>query len=478
MVKVRFAPSPTGFLHIGSARTAIFNWLFARQQNGKFLLRIEDTDRERSGPDLVEAILDGLRWLGLDWDDEPVFQSQRLDIYRDFAFRLLREGKAFRCFCAAEKLMQQREAAIRNKVQYRYAGTCKQLTEEEIQNKLNAGEPFVVRFRLPERDVVFHDLLHGEIKVSHQVLDDFILLRSDGFPTYHFAVVVDDHEMGITHVIRGDDHLSNTPRQVLLYEAFGWDEPKFIHVPLIHGADRQRLSKRHGATAIHEYREQGFLPEAVFNYLALLGWSPEKETEIFTREELIELFDLQGLAKRSAIFDEQKLLWMNAQHILRLNGEQLFEKVAPLLSQSGLVTVSHLEEERDRIIKILELLKPRCKRLTDFVDQIGYFFQPPEEYDPEGMKKHWKGPEVAERLQLLAAKLLEIKEWNEEHIESTLRSLAEELQISAAKLIHPTRLALSGRTATPGLFEIMAVLGQDEVESRIKKAVEIIRNIN
>ncbi|MDQ7054444.1 MAG: glutamate--tRNA ligase, partial [candidate division KSB1 bacterium] len=282
MIKVRFAPSPTGYLHIGGARTAIFNWLFARQQSGQFLLRIEDTDRERSGQEMIGAIFQGLRWLGLDWDGEPVLQSQRLDIYRDYANRLVREGRAFRCFCPPEKIMRQREQAIQQKITFRYDGTCRNLSPDEVQQRLDAGEAFTIRFRLPEGPVQFQDLLHGAITVEHEVLDDFIVLRSDGTPTYHLAVVVDDYEMGITHVIRGDDHLSNTPKQVLLYEAFGWQMPQFLHVPLIHGPDRRRLSKRHGATSVQEYRDRGYLPEAMFNYLTLLGWSPGTDEEIFT----------------------------------------------------------------------------------------------------------------------------------------------------------------------------------------------------
>ncbi len=476
MITVRFAPSPTGYLHIGGARTAIFNWLFARQQNGRFILRIEDTDRERSGTEMVQAIFEGLRWLGLDWDGDPVFQSQRLDIYRDYANRLLREGKAFRCFCSAEKIMRQREQAVRQKITFRYDGTCRNLSEEEIQQRLERNEPFTIRFRLPEGGVQFHDMLHGTIMVEQEVLDDFIILRSDGTPTYHLAVVVDDYEMGITHVIRGDDHLSNTPKQVLLYEAFGWQVPQFLHVPLIHGPDRRRLSKRHGATSVQEYRDRGYLPEAIFNYLALLGWSPGTDEEIFTREELIERFSLDGLSKSSAIFDEQKLLWMNAQHLYRLSSAELFDRVVPFLAKAGLAGEAELQQRRDYVENILELLKPRAKRLTDFADQMHYFFYEPEAYDEKGMKKHWKGLETAERLDMLRSRLAGLENWTEAEIEAVVRDLAEELQISAAKLIHPTRLAISGRTATPGLFEVMALLGQDVVLQRMKKAVEIIKN--
>ena len=476
MITVRFAPSPTGYLHIGGARTAIFNWLFARQQNGRFILRIEDTDRERSGTEMVQAIFEGLRWLGLDWDGDPVFQSQRLDIYRDYANRLLREGKAFRCFCSAEKIMRQREQAVRQKITFRYDGTCRNLSEEEIQQRLERNEPFTIRFRLPEGGVQFHDMLHGTITVEQEVLDDFIILRSDGTPTYHLAVVVDDYEMGITHVIRGDDHLSNTPKQVLLYEAFGWQVPQFLHVPLIHGPDRRRLSKRHGATSVQEYRDRGYLPEAIFNYLTLLGWSPGTDEEIFTREELIERFSLDGLSKSSAIFDEQKLLWMNAQHLYRLSSAELFDRVVPFLAKAGLAGEAELQQRRDYVENILELLKPRAKRLTDFADQMHYFFYEPEAYDEKGMKKHWKGLETAERLDMLRSRLAGLENWTEAEIEAVVRDLAEELQISAAKLIHPTRLAISGRTATPGLFEVMALLGQDVVLQRMKKAVEIIKN--
>ncbi|MDQ7064616.1 MAG: glutamate--tRNA ligase [candidate division KSB1 bacterium] len=476
MIKVRFAPSPTGYLHIGGARTAIFNWLFARQQSGQFLLRIEDTDRERSGQEMIGAIFQGLQWLGLDWDGEPVLQSQRLDIYRDYANRLVREGRAFRCFCPPEKIMRQREQAIQQKITFRYDGTCRNLSPDEVQQRLDAGEAFTIRFRLPEGPVQFQDLLHGAITVEHEVLDDFIVLRSDGTPTYHLAVVVDDYEMGITHVIRGDDHLSNTPKQVLLYEAFGWQMPQFLHVPLIHGPDRRRLSKRHGATSVQEYRDRGYLPEAMFNYLTLLGWSPGTDEEIFTREELIDRFSLDGLSRSSAIFDEQKLLWMNAQHLYRLSGEELFDRVAPLLEEAGLATMDELQQRHDYVEKILELLKPRAKLLTDFAEQMHYFFYEPETYDEKGVKKHWKGLETAERLEALRSRLAGLESWTEAEIEAVVRGLAEEMQISAAKLIHPTRLAISGRTATPGLFEVMALLGPDVVLRRMKKAVEIIKN--
>ena len=475
MVRVRFAPSPTGYLHIGGARTAIFNWLFARQQQGKFLLRIEDTDQQRSGAEMVEAIFSGLRWLGLDWDDEPVLQSSRLEIYQDYAKRLLREGKAFRCFCSPELIYAERERVREAKQQYRYNGHCRSMAAEESESRAEAGEKFTIRFRLPEGETIFHDVLHGDVRVSHEVLDDFIIMRSDGYPTYHLAVVVDDYEMGITHVLRGDDHLSNTPKQVLLYTAFGWDLPEFVHVPLIHGADRRRLSKRHGATAVGDYARQGYLPEALFNYLVLLGWSSGDDREIFSRDELIRLFGFDGLAKNAAIFDEQKLLWLNSQYIAALDGNALFDKVFPLLVEKGYVESDMSGDRRENVIAVLRLLQPRAKLMTDFVAQSDYFFREPAEYEPKGVRKHWQNDALPERLQELAARLEALPEWTEESIERVVRDFADELHVSAAKVIHPVRLALTGRTASPGLFEIMFLLGRETVLQRFKKAVEFIQ---
>jgi glutamyl-tRNA synthetase len=474
-VRVRFAPSPTGYLHIGGARTAIFNWLLARKHAGKFLLRIEDTDQARSGEEMVSVILDGLTWLGLEWDEPPVYQSQRFPIYRGFAEQLVATGHAYYCFCSQERLQELRERAIAEKRTPKYDGRCKALSAEERAELEAGGSPRVIRFKTPSGDTTFKDEVHGELVFENAEIDDFIILRSDGIPTYHLAVVVDDHDMGITHVIRGDDHLTNTPKQVLLYHAFGWELPAFAHVPLILGPDKRRLSKRHGATSVGEYRKAGYLPEAMLNYLALLGWSPGDDREIMSLDELIEAFSLAGISKKSAVFDERKLEWMNSQYIQRLSGAQLVDRASPFLLESGLISAEELAEKKEYLTRVAELVKTRIRRLTEFADAIVYFMRDPEEYDEQAVAKHWKAEETVERLQLIYERLETLPEFDESHIEETIRGLAEELGVSAAKLIHPTRLAVTGRAATPGLFEVMTLLGRDTVLRRIKKAVEFMK---
>lgn len=473
-VRVRFAPAPTGYLHIGGARTAIFNWLFARKYNGKFLLRIEDTDQARSGREMVQAILHGLQWLGLNWDEEPVFQSQRLPIYKEYALDLLAKGKAYYCYCTPERLAAEREKAKRGKRAFRYDRRCRNLDEAERNEYEKTGIPKVIRFKIPEGVTTFEDEVHGTLEFQNEEIEDFVILRPDGFPTYHLAVVVDDHEMGISYVIRGDDHITNTPKQVHLYRAFGWKLPKFAHVPLILGPDRSRLSKRHGATAIAEYKKEGFLPEAMFNYLALLGWSPGDNREVMNLQELIASFDLKGISSRNAIFDERKLEWMNSQYINALDDEVLIVKVAPILKDAKLIDDSYIERNREYIVKAIGLLKSRVKKLTDFAHFGCYFFQDPSEYDPKGVEKHWKKDGVIDNLRLLTSRLANLKDFDKESLEKTLRGLSEELGISAGSLIHPTRLALTGFTIGPGLFEVMEVLGKEAVLRRLEKAVQVL----
>ncbi len=474
-VRVRFAPSPTGYLHIGGARTAIFNWLFARKHQGQFLLRIEDTDQARSGEEMVQVILDGLEWLGLDWDEPPVHQSLRFPIYRGYAEQLVVNGHAYYCYCSQERLQELRQRAIAEKGAIKYDGHCRNLTPEERAELEAAGRSRVIRFKMPEGRTTFRDEVHGDLDFDNSELDDFILLRSDGIPTYHLAVVVDDHEMRISHVIRGDDHLSNTPKQVLLYQAFGWQQPVFAHVPLILGPDKRRLSKRHGATSVGEYRKAGYLPEAMVNYLALLGWSPGDDREIMSRDELIEAFSLAGISKKSAVFDERKLEWMNGQYIQRLTGAELVDRARPFLLESGLATSEELEDRSTTLAAAAELIKKRIRRLTEFPEAVSYFLRDPGTYDTAAAAKHWKGPEALERLQLVYQRLEALDEFDEPHLEKAIRGLAEELGVSAAKLIHPTRLAVTGRGESPGLFEVMAILGRDRVLRRLKKAVEFLQ---
>lgn len=476
-IRVRFAPSPTGFLHVGGARTAIFNWLFAHKTGGKFLLRIEDTDVQRSGLDEVDAIIQGLQWLGLDWDEEIIYQSQRLQIYRKYIDELLLSGKAYKCFCSKDEIERQRQKAADEKRDFRYRQnrTCLKRSNEEIVAFEREGRLFAVRFKLPEGETVFTDHVYGEIKVDHQQLDDFIILRSDGYPTYHFAVVIDDSEMGISHIIRGDDHLSNTPKHILLYEALGKQPPVFVHVPLILGPDKQRLSKRHGATAVGEYEKAGYLPETVCNFLSLLGWSSGDDREIFSREELIREFSLEGISKKSAVFDEQKLEWMNGQYIMALSDERLLELVQPRLIAAGLLTQADIEKDKERILKILALLKPRLKRLSEVPEICSYFFEKPQAYDEKGMRKHWRAADVEEKLERLRTAFGKVTDFTTAGLEPVLRELCEGLDLSAAKLIHPLRLALTGRTFSPGIFEVMALLGKEVVLERIAAAIEFIQ---
>lgn len=476
-VRVRFAPSPTGYLHVGGGRTALFNWLFARKNNGKFILRIEDTDLTRSSQGMIQAILDGLNWLGLDWDEDPIFQSERIHIYRDHVDKLMAAGKAYYCYCSSEVLKQKREVARREGRPWKYDGACRNLTEEQRRERESEGASKVVRFRVPGGATVVEDLVHGALRFENEAIEDFVVLRSDGLPTYHLAVVVDDALLRISHVIRGDDHVSNTPKQVLLYKALGFEAPQFAHLPLILGPDRKRLSKRHGAVSVTEYRDNGYLPEAVVNFLALLGWSPGDGREILSREELIESFSLEGINKANAIFDERKLEWMNGQYLNFKPSEELFLLVVEELKKAGLIYEESAERKREWLLKVIDLLKVRVRKLTDFPELGRYFFEAPKEYEEKGVKKHWKGPEAAGRLSRLSVRLERLDDnFTSDKVEGVVRGLAGELGLGAGKLIHPTRLAITGRSFGPGLFEVMELLGKEAVVERLEKAIEYLAN--
>jgi len=418
--RLRFAPSPTGYLHVGGARTALFNWLYARRHGGVFILRIEDTDVERSQAEMVTGILDGLRWLGIDWDEgpeiggphAPYYQSQRLERYRAAAKQLLDSGQAFE----------------------------------------DGG---AIRFKVPPGKTTFVDSVHGPIEFDNEHIESFVILRSDTHPTYHLSVVVDDLDMEITHVVRGDDHISNTPKQVLLYHAFGKTPPTFAHVPLIMGADKQRLSKRHGATSVMEYQKQGYLPEAMFNFLALLGWGTGSNDELFTKDELIRRFNLEGISGGNAVFNTDKLDWFNHQHLLKLADDELIARL-------------NLEGDAAWLSRVLTLLRPRCKKLTDFADQLAPFFVDPSSYDADGVKKHLSAPEAAGHLQALRDAYAVATPFDEATLEQALRALAETRGIKAATLIHGTRLAMTGRMVSPGLFEMLVLLGRDTVLKRLE----------
>lgn len=464
-IKTRFAPSPTGHLHIGGARTAIFNWLFARKNNGEFFLRIEDTDKERSSPEMVQSIVDGLKWLGLDWDGDLYFQSQHIDEHIKACYELVKRGYAYFCYCSEEELEAKRKEAEEKKIPYKYDRKCLYLSDEEKLKFESEGRKKVIRFKVPDGETVFNDVVHGEIRFKNSEIDDFVILRSDNTPVYNMAVVVDDHNMGITHVIRGDDHISNTPKQILIYQALGWETPIFAHVPLILGPDKKRLSKRHGATAVIEYRDRGFLPEAMFNYLCLLGWSPGDNREIMTLSEIIEAFDISRIQKKSAIFDQAKLEWMNSEYIRRKDNLELLRYVKPFIEKYG-----YKFEDDSYLLKVINLMKDRVKTLEDFVSFGKYFFEDPIDYDKEGVEKYWKS-ETGRLLGEFVEVLGKIEDFSAFEIESKLRKFAEEKNVKASELIHPIRLSITGMRISPGLFEVMEVLGKETTIRRIKNAL-------
>jgi len=473
--RVRFAPSPTGYLHVGGARTALFNWLYARHTGGVFVLRIEDTDVGRSSWEMVAGILDGMRWLGLDWDEGPeiggpngpYFQSERLDRYRDAAERLVRTGHAYYCYCNPEQLKARRDAAAGDDSSWQYDRACANLAPDEIERREAANMPRAIRFRMPPGVTAYDDVVHGRIEFDNGVIEDFVVLRSDRHPTYHLSVVVDDIDMKITDVVRGDDHISNTPKQVLLYEALGAPLPRFAHVPLILGADKRRLSKRHGATSVMEYERQGFLPEAMFNFLALLGWSPGNDRELFTRGDLIEAFTLEGISSSNAVFNPEKLEWFNSQHIARLSGDELTDRLEPTLRAAGLWHDAYRLERRGWFHQVIEVLKPRAKKVADMVEQGKYFFTPPVGYDEAAVKKHLAGPGMAGHLEAWREAVKSVAPFDPATLEAALRRCAEERGIKAAALIHATRIAITGQGVSPSLFDVASLVGRDETVARL-----------
>jgi len=475
-VRVRIAPSPTGYFHVGTARTAIFNWLYARRTGGKFLLRIEDTDVERSRKEYVDVILDGLRWLGMDWDGEVVYQSSRLHSYRPFALELVERGCAYRCFCAVEELTQKRQAAQQAKVNYHYDRSCRNLSSKRITANLEADKPHVIRLKLPlEGMATFDDVVLGKLEKDYHELDDFIILKSDGNAIYNFAVVIDDHDMGISHVIRGNDHMTNTFLQVEIYKALGWDLPTFAHLPMILDLNRNKVSKRKGAKGITDYQHEGYLSEAMFNFLTLLGWSPKDDREKMLRQELVDVFALESINPSNAVFNPEKLLWLNGEYIREKTNHEIAVLVAPMLVDKGLTTKYYLETRWQWLMKVVGLLKERCKLLTDFVEMSGYFFTDNFEYDAKGVAKYF-GPEAVRILTALAEKFAEVGELTEIKAEEIVRTYAQELQVKPAVLIHPTRLAVTGLTAGPSLFGLLEAVGRDKVCARIARAIAYIES--
>jgi glutamyl-tRNA synthetase len=455
--RVRFAPSPTGSLHVGGARTALYNWLFARRHGGTFILRIEDTDVERSRKELTEQIQDAMTWLGLTWDEGPFFQSERQHLYREAADRLLAEGKAYRAFETPEQLEAEKKAAEAAGTAFRYSGTGRSISREESDRRAAAGERFVLRLRMPEEPIVVEDVVQGRAEFPAGSLDDFVLLRSDGHPLYHFSVVVDDVAMGITHVIRGVDHLPNTPKHVALFRALGTPVPVFAHLGMILGPDGKKLSKRHGAAGVEEFREQGFLPGALFNFLALLGWSPGEDREKMTTEEMSGLFSLERIGPSPSRFDHEKLLWLNGQYLGELPPGELLARLSPF----GLPAC-----DPSTLGRAVALHRSRARTLRELASALAIYGDDPAAFDPAGLKKFGK-PEAAPLLRTLAERLSAVRPFAHAPLEETARHLAEERKMKLGDLAQPARLALTGSLASPPLFELMDVLGEETTRRRL-----------
>lgn len=478
-IRVRFAPSPTGYLHLGGARTALYNWLFARGNGGRFILRIEDTDIKRSEETYTQQILADMRWLGLEWDEGPereglygpYFQSERKANYNRLCDSLLASGKAYHCFCSPEELEARRKEAEKTKATYGYDGRCKNLDPNEVKKRLADGESAAIRFKVPTDGYTgFKDLIHKKVSVKNAELDDFIIIRSDGTPTYNFTVVADDLDMKISHVIRGDDHISNTPKQILIYQGLGESPPVYAHIPMILGPDGQRLSKRHGATAISAYREMGFLPEAMVNYLALLGWAFDDKQTLFTMDELIEKFSLKSVSKRAAIFDNQKLIWMNGVYLRDLGLDRLVDLCKPLLQKK----FGENFADDGQLRKVLSVVQVRMKNLIDVVDLTSYFWQDEISYTPEAVEKLTKEPEVIHIMSSLQERFSMLKFFTHNELEKACGELVSELGIKFGIVAHPLRAAVTGRTASPGIFETLLLLGKDKVLKRIENAIHFI----
>ena len=471
-LRVRFAPSPTGYLHVGGARTALFNWLFASHFGGTLVLRIEDTDLERSTPEMVGGILQGLQWLGITWDEGPYYQTRRVDLYRAAAARLLENGAAYYCFCRREELEARRSKAAQEGRPTRYEGTCRRIGRGEALRRKDAGEPAALRFAVPENGSTgFDDAVFGNVEFANTELEDFVLLRSDGSPTYHLSVVADDIDLRITHIIRGADHISNTPKQVLLYQALGAAMPVFAHVPLILGPDRTRLSKRHGAISVTTYREEGIVPEAFRNFLALLGWTPpEGIPEVLSDEELIRLFGLDAISKSNAVFDRDKLDWFNTEYIRTYPAEKLLPLVEEEWKRAGVTPT----RDRNSLLAAIDLLKARARNLKDFVGSFRAFFTEEFAPDPAAVEKFLKDASVRRMLVELGERYAVAQDFSEQGTEKVLRDFAAEKSVKAGALINGARVALTGQGVAPSLFAVMSNLGKERTTQRLKNAPSLV----
>lgn len=472
-VCVRFAPSPTGYLHIGSLRTALFSWLFARKHQGRFILRIEDTDRERIVSGAVENIIEALKWYGLDYDEGPVFQSKRLEIYKKKAHELVKRGKAYYCFCSEKRLEEQRQLQMANRQAPKYDGHCRTLSEDEVKNKIASHQTHIIRLKVPEEgSTEFDDVVYGHITVENKNIDDQVLMKSDGYPTYHLANVVDDYEEGITHVIRAEEWLPSTPKHVLLYQAFVWPMPKFVHLPMVLGKDRSKLSKRHGALSALEYKKKGYLPEAVLNFIALLGWNPKTNQEIFTREELVKEFDLDKVNKASGIFDLEKLDWLNGYYIRKLDLDRLTDLCLEYINDKKV--------KKDYLKKIVALFQGRMRQLSQISELASFFFEEKLEYNPEILVPSKIDKDFTLTILILTANFVrEIKEddFETKKLKLLFEHFIQKNNLNNTVVLWPLRVAITGKEASPGVFEVMEVFAKDKVLARVGEAVENLKKM-
>jgi glutamyl-tRNA synthetase len=486
-VRVRIAPSPSGFLHIGTAKIALMNWLYARQTGGTFVLRLEDTDAERTDEKFVQAMCDGFKWLGIDWDEGPVFgdepekgdygpyrQSERNQLHRDAGRKLLDEGKAYRCFCTKEELDVEREKARSEKRPPRYSGKCGGISPDEAQSRADAGERNVVRFRVPEGSTVIDDLVQGRVETQNKEFDDFVILKPNGDPIFHLAVVVDDGEMKISHVLRGDDHLTNTARHAMLFDALGYARPVFGHLPMVLDERGKKYSKREPGANVLDWRADGYLPETMINYVALMGWSPGDDTEVFTREELLKAFSIERLGKSAAKFDIKRLQWINGQQMRMLAVEDLRDRVLPILAEAGIDTSGKSEEWLTRMAGICQ---EKLKTLNEIVMYTDFFFKEISEYEEKGVKKQWRKEGALEKMELILGVFMSDVECTAQGLHDAYEAMSESSGLGLGQYIHPTRLALSGKSVGPGLFELAELLGRDECVGRIERAIEFVKRL-
>ena len=484
-IRVRIAPSPSGFLHIGTAKIALFNWLYARRTGGTFILRLEDTDAERSSEEYAEAMCEGFRWLGIDWDEGPEFagqpekgafgpyrQSQRKDTHVKEALRLLAEGKAYKCFCTKEELDAMREQAAAEKRPPRYSGKWRNATPDQIAAMGDA--PFTIRFRVPEGETIIEDLVQGTVRVDNKEFDDFIILKGTGEPIFHLAVVVDDGLMKVTHILRGDDHLTNAARHVMLFNALGYDLPKFAHLPMVLDEQGKKYSKRlHGANVL-DWRDDGYLPEALVNYVALLGWTPSEDQEIFTKDELVHAFDINRLGQSAAKFDVKKLQWLNGQHIRKMTPAELFDRCLPILNNAGFNTAAR---SREWLTNMVSICQEKIGTLNEIVAYTDFFFSEPETYEEKAVRKQFQADGAKDRMVLLIAALEQTHQWTRETIKAAYDQIVADKGLSIGQLVHPTRLALTGKSVGPGLFELADLLGKETSLTRMRKALAYIESI-